>query len=98
RMREAAVVLLDVQVPVEAEVVGVRAQEPLHVGVARQELPAFLLERLEVAIADADRLLNVGRRKLSLQAGLAQAPPDLEHAAFSRTPAGRASTVHERVT
>ncbi len=84
---EAAVVLLDVQVPVEAEIVGVRAQESLDVRVSGQQLPAFLLERLEVAVANPDRLLDVGRREVALQAGLAQAPPDLEHAALSRTPA-----------
>src|SRR5207253_760461 len=85
----AAVVLLDVEVPVEAEVVGVRAQEPLHVRVAGQELPALFLERLEVAVANPDRLLDVGRREVALQAGLAQAPPDLEHAPLSRTSSAR---------
>ena len=85
-LREAAVVLLDVEVPVEAEVVGIGAQESLDVCVPGQELPAFLLERLQVAVANPDRLLDVGRREVALQAGLAQAPTDLEHAALSRTP------------
>ena len=38
--REARVVLVDVELPVEPEIVGVRAQEPLHVRVAGQHLEA----------------------------------------------------------
>src|SRR5207253_6012448 len=83
-VRVAVVVLGDVEVSVEAEVVRVRAEEALHIRVAGQDLPAFLLQGLEVAVANADRLLDVGGRESSLQAGLAQAPTDLEHAAFSR--------------
>src|SRR5439155_3253921 len=88
---ETVVVLVDVEVPVEAEVVGVRAQESLHVRVARQLLPALLLERLEVAVADPDRLLDVGGREAAFQASLAQAPTDLEHAALSLMRAGNNS-------
>ena len=91
-MGEAAVVLLDVEASVEAEVVGVRPQESLDVRVPRQQLPAFFLERLQVAVSDPDRLLDVCRREVALQASLAKAPPDLEHAALSRTPPGPANS------
>ena len=48
-VRVAVVVLVDVEVSVEAEVVRVRAEEALHVRVAGQDLPAFLLQGLEVS-------------------------------------------------
>src|SRR5262249_33180707 len=91
RVREATVVLVDVEVPVKAQVVGVRAQKSLDVRVARKEFPTLFLERLEVAIANPYRILDVGRREVALPPRLPQAPTDLEHAALSRTPAGLAN-------
>jgi len=90
---EAVVVLVDVEVAVEAQVVGVGTQEPLDVGVTGQKLPALLFERLEVAVANPDRLLDLGGRETAFQAGLTQAPTDLEHAALSRMPRATANPI-----
>ena len=66
----ARVVLVDVELPVEAEVVGVRAQEALDVRLGREQLELLLLEGAQVLAADLRRLLDLrevepGRRRAS---------------------------------
>ena len=78
---EAGVELVDVQLAVEAEVVGVGAQEALDVGLRRQQLEALLLERAEVLAADLRRLLGLGELDPAAHARLAEAVADLEHGA-----------------
>src|SRR5205085_9612526 len=75
----ARVVLVDVELAVEAEVLGVRAEEALDVGVGRERLELLVLERAQVARADLRRLLELREVELLPQAGLAEAVPDLEH-------------------
>jgi hypothetical protein len=72
------VVLIDVQLPVEAEVLGVRA-EPLDVGRRGQGVERLVLERTEVLGADLRPLLQLGEVELLAQADLAEAVTDLEH-------------------
>ena len=57
---EARVVLVDVELAVEAEVVGVGAQEALDVGLRREHVELLLLERAQVLAADLRRLLGLG--------------------------------------
>ena len=80
---EARVELVDVELPVEAEVVRVGAQEALDVGLGREQLEALLLERTEVLDADLRRLLGLGELDPAARAGLAEAVADLEQGADS---------------
>ena len=74
RRRDPLVVLVDVERPVQAEELGVRPQEALRVRIAAGELvPALLLERGQVALAEPQRLLDVlesrGRGSRALHEG-----------------------------
>ena len=60
---EARVVLVDVELAVEAEVLGVRAQEALDVGLRRQQLELLVLERAQVLAADLRGELRLGRSR-----------------------------------
>src|SRR5262249_10355919 len=77
--RETRVVLVDVELAVEAQVVRVGAQEALDVGLRRQEIETFVLERAQILAADLRPLLRLGDADLPPRAGLAKAAPDLEH-------------------
>ena len=57
---EARVVLVDVELAVEAEVVGVGPQEALDVGLRGQLLELLVLERAQVLAPDLRRLLGLG--------------------------------------
>jgi hypothetical protein len=70
--------LVDVKLPVEAQVVGVRAQEALDVRLGRESLEALLFEGTQVARPDLGRLLDLGELELLADASLAQAVADLK--------------------
>ena len=76
---DPGVVLVDVEVAVQAEELRVRAEEALRVRLAREHVPALFFERGEVALADADRLVDVGRAQAPPGPGLPEAVTDLEH-------------------
>src|SRR5207253_2474982 len=78
-VRDPGVVLVDVEVAVQPEELGIRPQEALRVGLAREHLPALLLERRQVALADADALLDVRSGESAAGAGFAKAVTDGEH-------------------
>src|SRR6266545_4811217 len=77
------VVLVDVQLAVEAEVFGVSAQEALDVGLRRQLVEPLLLERAEVLAADLRARLDLRQGDLLPFPGLAEAATDLEHRSAS---------------
>src|SRR5581483_5211548 len=77
---EARVELVDVQLAVQAEVLGVRAQETLDVGLRREELELLVLERAEVLAADLRRELRLREVEAPALASLPEAVADLEHA------------------
>ena len=77
---EPGVVLVHVELPVEAERVGVGAEEALDVGVRREQLEALVLERAEVLRADLRRVLELREVEALAQARLPEAVSDLEHA------------------
>src|SRR5581483_9120923 len=79
RQVEARCVLVDVDLAVEAEVVGVRAQEAAHVGVAGERVEVLLLERPDVLRADLRRELDLGVAEPLALARRPQAVADLEH-------------------
>ena len=75
----AEVVLVHVQLAVEAEVLGVRAEKPLDVGLCGQEVELLVLERTQVLAPDLGRILDLGELEALAQPRLTQAVPDLEH-------------------
>ena len=72
--------LIDVELPIQAKVVGVGAQKTLDVGLGREGLEVLLLEGAQVARPDLRRQLDLAQLKLLANASLAQAVTDLEHA------------------
>src|SRR5581483_7494466 len=76
---DARVELVDVERPVQAEELRIPAQEALRVGLAGQELPALLLERRQVALADPELAVHVRGREAPFLAGFAKRGADLEH-------------------
>ena len=76
---EARVVLVHVELAVEPEVVRVRAQEALDVGLGRERVEALLLERAQVAGPDLRRLLELAELELLAETGFPQAVANLEH-------------------
>ncbi len=83
----ARVVLVDVELPVEAQVLRVGAQEALDVGLRGQDLELLVLERAQVLAPDLGRRLGLDEVDLAAQARLAQAVADLEHGLKCRGPA-----------
>src|SRR5579884_4286 len=79
--REPRVVLLGVQRAVEAEELGVLAQEAARVHLAGQLLEPVVLERLEVPPSDPQRLLHRVELEAATDPCFAEAASDLEHAA-----------------
>src|SRR5262249_3010043 len=77
---ESGVELVDVKLSVEAEVVGVRAEEALDVRLRRQKLEALLLERAEVLRADLRRLLGLDELHPAPDARFPKTVSDLEQA------------------
>src|SRR5262249_22776795 len=75
----ARVVLVDVELPVEAEEVGVRAHKALDVRARREGLELLLLEGADVLRADLRRELDLRIVEPLAHASLAQAVSDLEH-------------------
>ena len=80
---EPGVELVDVELAVEAEVLGVRAQEALDVGLGGQQLELVVLERPQVLAADLDRGLGLREIDPAAHTSLAQAVSDLEHGSLS---------------
>ena len=76
---EARVVLVDVQLAVEAEVLGVGAQEALDVGLRRQHVELLLLERAQVLAADLGRKLGLREVEAPAHARFPEAVANLEH-------------------
>ena len=79
----ARVELVDVQLPVEPEVVGVRAQESLDVRLAREDVELLVLERLQVLAADLRRRLDLREVEALAESCFPEAGTDLEHARSS---------------
>ena len=80
---EAGVVFVHVELAVEPEVLGIRAQKPLHVRLGRQHVELLVLERPEVFGADLGRLLDLGEIESLAHPRLAKAGPNLEHGGAS---------------
>ncbi len=83
---EAGVVLVDVQLPVEPQILGVGAEEALDVGVRGQQLEALVLERPEVLAADLGAVLGVRELDVAAETCLAEAVADLEHSPHGSGP------------
>ena len=77
--REARLVLVHVQLPVESEEVGVGTEEALHVRLGREHVEVLLLERAQVLRTDLRRKLGLRDVEALAGAGLAQADSELEH-------------------
>ena len=82
---EARVVFVHVELAVEAEVLGVRAQEALDVGLRREQLEALVLEGAEVLPANLRGKLRLGKVDPTARARLVEAVADLEHGARKGT-------------
>ena len=78
---EPRVVLVDVELAVEAQVLGVGPEEALDVRARREQLEMLVLERLDVLRADLRRELDLGVVEPLAHPRLAQAVADLEHPA-----------------
>jgi hypothetical protein len=76
----ARVVLVDVELPVEAEEVGIGAEEALDVGLRGKHVEALLLEPTEVLAPDLGRELRLGELDPLPQTRVLQTRTDLEHA------------------
>jgi hypothetical protein len=76
---EARRVLIDVDVAVEPEVLGVRPEEAAGVGIPRDRVEILFLERPDVLRADLRGELDLGIAESLPLAGLPQAVADLEH-------------------
>src|SRR5919206_485471 len=79
RWGEPAVVLVDEPLPLEPEVVGIRAEEAARVGRPRQRVEAVVLERGQVFPADFGVALDLRQLEPSTHARLAKTASDLEH-------------------
>src|SRR5262249_16040139 len=79
---KARVELVDVELAVETEVLGIGAQEALDIGRRRELVEALVLERAEVLDADLGSQLGLVEVGLPAHPGFAQAVPDLEHGAM----------------
>jgi hypothetical protein len=77
----ARVVLIDIELAVEAQVLRVRAQEAFDVGLARKDVELLVLEGSEVLGPNLGRLLDLGKIEALAQARLTEAVADLEHQA-----------------
>src|SRR5439155_5760192 len=77
---EPRVVLVDVELPVEPERLGVGAEEALDVRLRRQELELLVLEGADVLAADLGLALDRRQVESLTLARLAEAAADLEHA------------------
>ena len=75
----ARVVLVDVELAVQAEILGVGAQEALDVRLGGKQLELLVLEGAQVLAADLGALLRLGDVDLPAEAGFAQTCADLEH-------------------
>jgi hypothetical protein len=76
---EARLVLVHVQLPLEAEEGGVRVQEALDVRLGREHVELLLLERAQVLGADLRRELGLREIEALTDAGLAEAVAEIEH-------------------
>src|SRR5262249_14102057 len=76
---EARVVLVDVELPVEAEELRVRAQEALDVRLRRQHRELLVLERANVLRTDLRRELDLRVVEALPDARFTEAVADLEH-------------------
>src|SRR4029078_12041611 len=79
----ARVELVDEELSVEAEVLGVRAQEALGVGRPREHVELLLLERLDVARANCRVGLDVAEGQSTTFACLSECRTDLKHAVMA---------------
>jgi len=76
---EARAVLLDHDVGIEAEVVGVGPQEAFDVGCRGHEVEVVVFHGLDVFDTDLGVVLGLLERGLAPDPGLAQGAADLEH-------------------
>ena len=76
---EAGVVLVDVELPVEAEVFGVRTQETLDVRLRGQEVEVLVFQGAQVLASNLRSLFDLGKVEALAQSGLTEAVTDLEH-------------------
>jgi hypothetical protein len=76
---EARLVLVDEELCVEPEVVRIRAQEPPSVSIARKEVEALVLERLEIPRANVRIGVDLGKLDPVANPRFAEAASDLEH-------------------
>ena len=74
----AGVELVHVELPVEAEILGVGAQEALDVRLRREHFELLLLERAQVLAADLRGLLDLRKVECLAQSRLTEAVTDLE--------------------
>src|SRR5205814_3881311 len=74
----ARVVLVDVELAVEAQVLRIRAEKALDVGLGREEVELLVLERAQVLPANLGRLLDLGEIEPLTQARLSQTGSDFE--------------------
>ena len=79
RADEARVVLVDVELAVEAEILGVGAQEAFDVGLGGQHVELLLLERAQVFPADLGRELGLREVDAPAHACFPKAVANLEH-------------------
>ena len=76
---EAGVVFVDVELAVEAEVLRIRAEEALDVGLRGEDVELLVLERAQVLGSNLGALLELGEVESLAQARLSQACSYLEH-------------------
>ena len=76
---EAGVVLVDVELAVEAEVFGIRAEEALDVRLGREHVEVLLFQGAEVLASNLRSLFDLGKVEALAQTRLTEAVTDLEH-------------------
>ena len=75
---EAGVVLVDVELAVEAEVFGIRAEEALDVRLGREHIEVLLFQGAEVLASNLRSLFDLGKVEALAQTRLTEAVTDLE--------------------
>ena len=76
---EAGVVLVDVELAVEPEILGIRAQKAFDVRLGRQDVELLVLESAQVLPPNLRPLFELGKVEALAQTRLAEAVTDFEH-------------------
>ena len=76
---EAGVVLVDVELAVEPEVLGIRAEEALDVRLRGQDVELLVLEGAQILPSNLRSLFELGKVEALAQTRLAEAVTDFEH-------------------